>query len=233
MNKSLSNEELFEEYGSLVRLIACQMVRKLPANIEYDDLVQVGYLGLKRAFDLFEKSEGAQFTTYAAIKIRGAILDDLRTADHLGGTTRRWKQKMLSVVTSLEHELLRKPTEGEVATALQMDLPAYRLFVLAANAGPMRLARSDSEDSSDGMDQFPADAEVDPLSILIHKEKIEHLVRAFELLPERLSKVLEATYDEDLTLEKIAERLQLSSVRVSQILKEALSALRVKVRKLS
>jgi RNA polymerase sigma factor for flagellar operon FliA len=117
---------LLKQYSPLVRRLAHQMIAKLPANVELDDLIQVGMIGLSDALSRFDASQGVQFETFATQRIRGAMLDELRGNDWMSRGDRRHQRSIEAAVHKLEQRLGRPPTEGEIAREMGLSLTDYQ-----------------------------------------------------------------------------------------------------------
>ena len=115
-----------KQYSSLVRRLAHQMIAKLPANVEVDDLIQVGMIGLADAMTRFDASQGVQFETFATQRIRGAMLDELRGNDYLSRGTRKQQRSIEVAVQKLEQKLGRAPIESEIAKEMGIPLVEYQ-----------------------------------------------------------------------------------------------------------
>ena len=124
-----------KQYSGLVRRLAHQMIAKLPANVEIDDLIQVGMIGLTDALSRFDATQGVQFETFATQRIRGAMLDELRGNDYLSRGTRKQQRSIESAVAKLEQKFGRAPAESEIAKEMGITLTEYQ-ELLARCAAP-------------------------------------------------------------------------------------------------
>jgi RNA polymerase sigma factor for flagellar operon FliA len=122
----LDVNSMLKQYSSLVRRLAHQMIAKLPANVEIDDLIQVGMIGLTDALSRFDAAQGVQFETFATQRIRGAMLDELRGNDYLSRGTRKQQRSIESAVHKLEQKLGRAPAESEIAREMGITLTEYQ-----------------------------------------------------------------------------------------------------------
>src|SRR5690606_40080751 len=122
---TLDRQEAIEQYGTMVRRVAHQMVARLPPNVDVDDLIQAGMIGLFDAMSRYDPAGGAQFETFALQRVRGAMLDELRGADWKSGSVRQAQRDIEQAVRRLEQKLVRPPTEAEIAEELGLDLAAY------------------------------------------------------------------------------------------------------------
>src|SRR5690348_7718166 len=128
----LDRESVVERYGQMVRRVAAQLAARLPANVDIDDLVQAGMIGLLEAVSRYDAGQGTQFETFAMQRVRGAMLDELRGSDWMPRSVRRNQRTIESAVHVLEQRLHRAPSEAEIAAHLRMSLADYQQFLLDA-----------------------------------------------------------------------------------------------------
>ena len=126
MKPSLSIDDYVKKHAPLVKRIAYHLMAKLPASVQVDDLIQAGLIGLMEAAKNYDDTQGAQFETYAAQRIRGAMLDELRQADWLPRTVRKSLRQIEATINKLEQANKRAPNEEEVAKAMDIDIGAYQ-----------------------------------------------------------------------------------------------------------
>ena len=231
----LDTPAMLQQYHPLVRRLAHQMIARLPANVEIDDLIQVGMIGLMEALSRFDAAQGVQLETFATQRIRGAMLDELRANDHVSRGTRRQQRAVEDAVRQLEHELGRAPTEPEIAREMDLSLDAYH-GLLENVRGSQLLYLDDltgGEEGSDFLDHYAADdaASADPLAILEDRRMRETVTRAIEQLPEREQYVMSMYYEHDMNLKEIGAVLGVTESRVSQIHSQAVARLRAKLRR--
>src|SRR5689334_2856300 len=122
----LDRDAMIRQYVPLVRRLAHHMIAKLPPNIELDDLIQVGMIGLAEALSRYQVSQGVQFETFATQRIRGAMIDELREGDWMSRGSRKSQKEIEQAVNRLEQKLGRAPLESEIAKDLDMTLPEYQ-----------------------------------------------------------------------------------------------------------
>jgi RNA polymerase sigma factor for flagellar operon FliA len=122
----LDRNAMIRQYQPLVRRLAHHMMAKLPANVQVDDLIQVGLIGLSDALSRYEAGQGAQFETFATQRIRGAMLDELRENDWMSRGSRKSQKDIEQALHRLEHRLGRTPMESEIATEMGMSLADYQ-----------------------------------------------------------------------------------------------------------
>jgi RNA polymerase sigma factor for flagellar operon FliA len=224
-----AREELLAEHISLVHHISRQIHRRVSSDVELDELISAGTMGLIEALNRFEPTRGLAFSTFAVPRVRGAILDELRRIDHVPSSIRRRTRTLSTARESLRHELGREPVGEEVAEVLGLDLPA--LWKLEAEAeGTMRvtLDGTGSDDSEDAPHAQAISAEdhgsVEDRITLGQETAIlrETILR----LSQQERTVLTLYYFEELKLHEIAAVLDVTESRVSQIRQKAIVKLR-------
>ena len=228
----LDETMMLEKHGMLVKKIAYQMKAKLPASVEVDDLIQAGMMGLLDAVKKFQDNLGAQFETYAVQRIRGSIIDELRSADWLPRSVRKDMRTVEAAVAQLEQKLQRAPTEKEVASHMKLSLDEY-YDLLGDCSGHQLLYYDDFQESeSDGhfLDRFMNDQVSNPLHILLSSDFRETLIEAIEGLPEREKILMGLYYEQELNLKEIGTIMSVSESRVCQLHSQAVARLRVFMR---
>ena len=216
-----------EQHAPLVRKLAFQLLAKLPASVEVDDLIQVGLMGLMEAAQNFDATQGAQFETYASQRIRGAMLDELRHADWLPRHVRRQMKQVEASMARLEQTLGRHPSEAEVAQAMGLDLEEYRSTLDDAR-GHQLLYYDDwaEDDSNDELDRIAHDSQSNPSQLLEDAAFRQQLIHGISHLPEREQLLMSLYYDEELNLKEIGAVLGVTESRVSQLHSQAVARLR-------
>ncbi|MBC7786276.1 MAG: RNA polymerase sigma factor FliA [Methylophilaceae bacterium] len=225
----LDETKMLQQHGMLVKKIAYQMKAKLPASVEVDDLIQAGMMGLLDAVKKFQDNLGAQFETYAVQRIRGSIIDELRSADWLPRSVRKDMRTVESAVTQLEQKLQRPPTEGEVAKHMELSIDDYR-ELLGDCSGHQLLYYDDfQETENDGhfLDRYMNDVASNPLQVLLSSNFKESLVVAIGDLPEREKLLMALYYEQELNLKEIGAIMGVSESRVCQLHTQAVARLRV------
>lgn len=213
-------DALVRQHLPLVKRIAQQLLVRLPAHIEMDDLIQVGLIGLLKASEDHQREAGAQFSTYATIRIRGAMLDELRSRDWLPRSVQRDLGRVAAAIEHAEQKVGRAPTDREIAAELGMDLEEYRLL-----SGELACARvTQLED-----EELP-DEESGPVEEVFETARREALVECIKQLPEKEALMLSLYYTEGLNLKEIGMVLNVSESRVSQIHGQAVARLRAKLK---
>ncbi|WP_455556955.1 RNA polymerase sigma factor FliA, partial [Comamonas sp.] len=202
-------------------------------NVELDDLIQVGMIGLADALSRYEASQGVQFETFASQRIRGAMLDELRENDWMSRSSRKGQKDIESAIHRLEQQLGRTPKESEIAEHMDMGLTEYQAL-LSKVRGTQLIYLEDispgEEDSESFLDRYVGDADADPFSLLRDERMRTALVHAIENLPEREKYVMGMYYEHDMNLKEIAAVLEVTESRVCQLHSQAIARLRAKMR---
>ena len=230
MKPSLSIDDYVKKHAPLVKRIAYHLMAKLPASVQVDDLIQAGLIGLMEAAKNYDDTQGAQFETYAAQRIRGAMLDELRQADWLPRTVRKSLRQIEATINKLEQANKRAPNEEEVAKAMDIDIGAYQQMLLDAR-GHQLLYYEDLQDSDDAdfFERHVAGENSDPLQMLEDAGFRKILAEAISALPEREKQMMGMYYEQELNLREIGEVLGVSESRVCQLHSQAVARLRVKL----
>lgn len=219
--------ELLTEYLPMVRRQALALQVRLPASIELDDLIQAGTMGLLEALGRFNAGQGASFATFANQRIRGAMLDELRSRDWLPRSVRRSARAVDETVRRLEQQQGRPPEETEIAAALDMPLADYRRLLNDTNSG--QLLPFEELMAEGGETRLEGRAMESPFTQLLDQEKRDRLIEAIEALPERERLLMALYYQEELNLKEIGAVLGVSESRVCQLHSQAVSRLRAKL----
>jgi RNA polymerase sigma factor FliA len=229
----LDNDVLLKQYSPLVRRLAHQMIAKLPANVELDDLIQVGMIGLNDALSRFDSGQGVQFETFATQRIRGAMLDELRGSDWMSRGDRRHQRSIETAVHKLEQVLKRAPHESEIAKEMGLTLTAYQ-ELLGKVRGTQLIYLEDmsgDEGDEDFLDRHvTANDDGSPLAMLQDRRMREALVEAIKHLPEREQYVMSMYYEHDMNLKEIAAVLKVTESRVCQLHSQSIARLRSRLR---
>lgn len=232
-----SEDQLVAQYLPLVRRLALQMVARLPANVELDDLVQAGLMGLLDAVRRYQESPDAQFETYATTRIRGAMLDELRGQDWLPRSVRSKARAIEQAISQLGHRLMRPANETEIADELGVSLSDYQQLLEDAH-GVQVLHYEDfgrnHEEPGHPLDYSSLDADQtlgdDPFGTLVSQGLRAALVEAIKQLPEREQLLLSLQFEQDLTQKEIAAVLDVTEGRVSQIRSQAVVRIRASLK---
>ena len=229
-----ARNRLIVHYSPLVKYVAGRLSAGLPQNIEQADLVGYGMFGLIDAIDKFDLGRGFKFETYAMSRIRGSIIDELRSIDWVPRSLRAKARSVEKAYTKLEHELMRNPTDAEVATELQMsEADLQDVFTHMSFFGLVALEETLSVGAERGesvtlRDTIP-DQGLGPVGTFEVEETKQILAGAINRLPEREKVVLSLYYYEGLTLGEIGDILGITESRVCQIHTKAVIQLRSKL----
>jgi RNA polymerase sigma factor FliA len=223
---------MLEQYSPLVRRLAHQMIAKLPANVEIDDLIQVGMIGLTDALSRFDASQGVQLETFATQRIRGAMLDELRGSDWMSRGSRKQQRSIEAAVHRLQQKLGRAPQESEIAAEMGVSLAQYQEMLGKVRGTQLVYLEDMSGDDGDNdyLDRHVGDDAANPLAQLQDQRMREALVAAIETLPEREQYVMSMYYEHDMNLREIAAVLNVTESRVCQLHSQSIARLRVKLR---
>lgn len=228
----IEQRDLLEEYLPLVRRQALALQVRLPASIELDDLIQAGTEGLLEALGRFDAAQGASFSTFASQRIRGAMLDELRSRDWLPRSVRRGARAADEAARRLEQSLGRPPEETEIAEALDMDIAAYRRLLSDTNSGQLLPFEELMAEGGEGRLRDNETGET-PFSLLVDEERRGRLVAAIEALPEREKLLMALYYQEELNLKEIGAVLGVTESRVCQLHSQAVGRLRGRLREVA
>ncbi|HCJ8982806.1 RNA polymerase sigma factor FliA [Escherichia coli] len=211
----MDKHSLWQRYVPLVRHEALRLQVRLPASVELDDLLQAGGIGLLNAVERYDALQGTAFTTYAVQRIRGAMLDELRSRDWVPRSVRR------------------NATETEVAERLGIDIADYRQMLLDTNNSQLFSYDEWREEHGDSIELVTDDHQREnPLQQLLDSNLRQRVMEAIETLPEREKLVLTLYYQEELNLKEIGAVLEVGESRVSQLHSQAIKRLRTKLGKL-
>ena len=226
----INKDQLIQRFAPLVKRIAYHLMARLPASVEVDDLVQNGMIGLLDAIGRFESGMGAQFETYAAQRIRGAMLDGLRENDWLPRSIRRDFRRIEEAIARLEQRHGRAPSETELAAALQMPLADYQKMLQDAR-GYQLISFEDlvNDEEGDYFERHLADDSGEPSKTLEEASLQRDLVQGIEMLPEREKLIMALYYEQDLNLREIGEVMGVTESRVCQLHSQAVARLRTRI----
>ncbi|NDV91805.1 FliA/WhiG family RNA polymerase sigma factor [Alteromonas sp. 345S023] len=221
--------QLVERHAPLVKRIAHHLIARLPASVLVDDLIQSGMIGLLEAARNFDGSKGASFETFAGIRIRGAMLDEIRKGDWTPRSVHKNGRAITEAISQVEGETGRDARDVDIAAKLNVSMQDYHQMLNEVNAGKLvgieDLGVSEdviSTDKNRGIDA--------PLDDLMQGAFQKALAQAITTLPEREAIVLSLYYDEELNLREIGEVLDVSESRVSQIHSQAMLKLKSRMK---
>ncbi|NQW44004.1 MAG: FliA/WhiG family RNA polymerase sigma factor [Deltaproteobacteria bacterium] len=229
-----TKQKLIIEYAPLIKFIAQKIAMRLPSNIEFDDLVSSGVIGLMDAIDKYDPTRDNKFKTYAEFRIRGAILDELRAQDWVPRSVREKAKQLERAHVKLEHSLNRVPTEDELTEELKVTKEEYYdLLNQVKSVSILSLDEAGSFNSSDRksiLNLLESCKIPSPFAQLNLKNVKGVVTEAIENLPEKQRLVLSLYYYEDLNLKEIGEVLEVTESRVSQLHTQAILSLRRKLK---
>lgn len=221
------------EYAGLIKQTALRVAIGLPGHVELDDLVGAGAFGLIRAVESFDPSREVKFETFASHKIRGAILDELRSMDWVPRSVRQKARELQKVYSSLSLQLGRMPYDDEVADHLGLSIPAFE--DLLGEVAPLQVLSLDEQESLGGegptlSEIVPDPQAVDALESLDEKQRREILREAITGLPEKERLVVSLYHYEELNFKEIGRVMNVTESRVCQIHSKAMLKLRARLR---
>ena len=226
-NGLTDKEQCLKEYAPLVKRIAHHLKAKLPSSVEVDDIIQAGMMGLLEASNRYDELRGAQFETYAAQRIRGAMLDELRQADWMPRNLRRDMRRIETAISKLQQRLGKPPSETDIAKELGMTLLEYQQMLFEARGAQLVYYEDfHGEDDEDFFDRYDFDSDMDPLDLLRDERFRGALIKAIEDLPERERMLMGMHYEQDMNLREIGEVMGVSESRVCQLHGQAVARLR-------
>lgn len=221
-------DNLITQHSSLVKRIAYHIMSRLPPSVQVDDLIQAGMIGLLEASRNYDAGQGASFETYAGIRIRGAMLDEIRKGDWAPRSVHRKARQVAEAVRQIENLTGRDARDVEVAEALGMNLKEYHKTLQDAS-GCRLLSFEDMGIDEDSVPSKNAGATSGPFEGVQREDFKRNLAEEISGLPERERLVLTLYYDEELNLREIGAVIGVSESRVSQIHSQALIRLQARM----
>ncbi len=226
--QQVNKNELVEKHAPLVRRIAHHLMARLPASVLVDDLIQAGMIGLLEAARNFDGGKGASFETFAGIRIRGAMLDEIRKGDWTPRSVHKNSRAISDAILQVERETGRDARDTEVAERLNVSLSDYHTMLNEVSAGKI-IGIEDLGVTEDVITTEHDKGSDEPLQDLMQGAFQKALAHAITTLPEREAIVLSLYYDEELNLREIGEVLEVSESRVSQIHSQAMLKLKARM----
>ena len=230
-----NREEVIIRYSPMIKYVANRIAMRLPPHIEVDDLISVGVLGLMDAISKYDSSRGAKFKTYAEFRVRGAILDELRSMDWVPRSIRQKASAVDKVVQGLQAKLRRSPEDEEVAKEMGLSLDQFHDTLNETKSRPifsledLGIAK-ESSDQQSLLDCLAGKADADPQTQVRLIELKEIIAKAIDALPEKERLMVSLYYYEELTMKEIGAVLDITESRVSQIHSKAVYRLRTKLK---
>jgi RNA polymerase sigma factor for flagellar operon FliA len=229
----LARQQLLTEHLGLVHFVARQIARGLAADVDFDELVSAGTLGLMSALESFDPGRGLAFSTFAAPRIRGSILDELRRQDHVPRSVRRKAREIGAAREELTRTLGRAPDDREIAAKMGIDMDTLWSWMSSVEGSVQEsIDRSTREEEGRGttmMDLLPDESSLGADDQVSLGQEIDLLRQAILELKEQERLVLSLYYFEELKLHEIASMMNLTESRVSQIRSKAIVRLREKM----
>jgi RNA polymerase sigma factor for flagellar operon FliA len=217
--------EVVRRHAPLVKRIAHHLMHRLPPSVQLDDLLQAGMLGLLEAARQYDGTHGASFETYAGIRIRGAMLDEVRRSDWTPRSVHRRHREAVEALQQIERETGREARDAEVAARLGIDLGEYHRILLDGAACRVLSLDEMSEEDDSLLERCPSPG-AGPPEHLVREGFHAALAGAIDALPEREKLVVALYYDEELNLKEIGAVIGVGESRVCQILGQAMLRLR-------
>lgn len=226
--------DMILEYLPVVKFVAARLSNKLPSHIELDDLVNSGIIGLIDAIDKFDPTRKIKFKTYAEFRIRGAMLDELRSLDWVPRSTRQKATRLEKAYSTLEHRLGRSATDDEIVEYLDISYDDFHKLVSEARGIALISIDELYSDSNDNLernllDYIAAPESLDP-ALNVYLDQIYKIVaEAIDQLPEKETLVISLYYYDELTMKEISQILGITESRISQIHTKSIIRLRSKL----
>ena len=214
--------------ANLVKRIAFHLMNRLPPSVQAEDLIQAGMIGLLEAARHYDPSQGASFETYAGIRVRGAMLDEIRRSDWTPRSVHRKSREAAETLRAMEQETGRDAKDHEVAEKMGLELRAYHLILTESSAAHVFSFDQPDDHTGETID-LPQSNEATPGEQVEYQSFRLALAEAIKNLPERESLVMSLYYDEDLNLREIGDILGVSESRVCQIHGQALVRLKARL----
>lgn len=223
-------DALVAKYAHLVKYVVGRLGVNVPGIFDHEDAMQAGVVGLLRAIDAYRTDSVASFESYAIVRIRGAILDAVRSLDMVGRAGREAGRAIAGAIRELQAELGRAPEEGEIADRLGLSVDKYRERLAVSSIVTVSLDEPDprdDEDDASGMAEAAIDPQaIDPEEETTRRDEVATLAREIARLPERQRLILAMYYQDELTFKEIGQVLGVTESRVCQIHTETVLVLR-------
>ena len=221
-------ENMVDEHASMVKRIAYHLKSRLPAHIQVDDLIQAGMIGLLEAAKNYDARQGASFETYASIRIRGAMLDEMRKNDWAPRSVHRNSRRVAEVIRQIENEKGRDARDSEIAEALNIELDEYNRILQDSSGHKLLSFEEFGMGNESILDTIP-NPQTGVLDGLQKEDMKVLIANAIAGLPERERLVMALYYDEELNLREIGAIIGVSESRISQIHSQAVIRLQTRL----
>jgi RNA polymerase sigma factor for flagellar operon FliA len=222
------------QYSPLVKFVAGKVAVGMPHNVEFDDLVGFGSIGLLDAIDKYDPERGVKFKTYAVTRIRGAIFDELRQIDWVPRSVRKKAKELEETIASLESQMGRTATDQEIASSMGLNEEEYSKTVMKISTASIVSLNEVWSGMDENEKNSIGDTIESPISlhpdVIVEKDEIRRvIIDAIQELPEKEKQILILYWYEDLTLKEIGEVMKVTESRVSQLHSKAMLRLRAKL----
>ncbi len=228
-------EKIIVEYAPLVKLVAGRLSMYLGYNVEYDDLVGYGIFGLIDAIDKFDYDKAVKFETYASLRIRGAILDQIRKMDWIPRTLRQKQKKIDNAVKEIEAEMGKTASDAQIAERIgisEEELLSWQSQMKVTNLVSLNEYMDNGNGKENQTIDIPDDSRYGQPEVVLEENELKKmLMESLHLLTEKERKVIILYYYEELTLKEISEILEVSESRISQLHTRALQKMKQKLGK--
>ncbi len=224
--ENLGEKDQIVRHASLVKRIAYHLLNRLPPTVQIDDLIQAGMVGLLEAASNFDADMGASFETFAGIRIRGSMIDEIRRSDWTPRSVHRKFRSVSEAIRKIENETGEDAKDADVALALGISLGDYHQILIDSSSSRIYSIDTMEENTQDAA--IPSSSEITPEAALSQDEYRKQLTEAIRQLPEKEQLVMSLYYDDELNFREIGEILDVTESRICQLHGQAL--LRVKAR---
>ena len=224
--ENLGESDQIVRHASLVKRIAYHLLNRLPPTVQIDDLIQAGMVGLLEAASNFDADMGASFETFAGIRIRGAMIDEIRRSDWTPRSVHRKFRSVSEAIRKIENETGEDARDADVALALGISLSEYHQILIDSSSSRIYSIDTMEENTQDAA--MPSSSEETPDEVFVSDEYHQQLAEAIRMLPEKEQLVMSLYYDDELNFREIGEILDVTESRICQLHGQAL--LRVKSR---
>ena len=225
-------DKLIQEYGPKIKYMAYRLSYRLQPDIDIDDLISSGIIGLMDAMDKYDPAKETLFKTYAEFRIRGVMLDELRAMDWVPRSVKEKAGLLYRTIAQLEKRFGRSPTAEEICGELKMSMSEYQEFLTQAHASAIISIEDlgvNLDNDRDVLEYIGEPEKRDPLTLLLSKDTKNVLTKAIENLPEKERKVVSLYYYNELTMKEIGKILEVTESRVSQLHTQAMFRLKGKL----
>jgi RNA polymerase sigma factor for flagellar operon FliA len=223
-----SRDDLVTQHAGLVKKIAYHMIARLPASVQVDDLIQAGMMGLLGAASHYDASQGAAFETYASIRVRGAMFDELRRNDWAPKSVHRKGRELSAAINRVENRTGQDASDREVAEEMGVTLDEYHKILLDSNICQISSFDVINGSDDDSRDHF-ADDIPEPTEQLMDEQFQQELIEAIDSLPEREKLIMSLYYEAELNLKEIGLVVGVSESRISQLMSQSHGRLRARM----